>query len=179
MSLFIAGFVFLGLVAILALVGACRQNRDWEEQTMKWSNEDGQAATDVLLIVVALVLVVLLLIGGAFGCKSYGRYQKRADANNDVKVTAIQIRNQEQRVKIAKQKAQIRFENAKGIREAQDEIAKTLTPLYVQFEMVEALKAIATSGKNNSLVYIPAGANGIPLVSTNDSTKVTRPEDDK
>lgn len=119
-----------------------------------------------ITLLVALLLVVGLLVGGAFGCKAYKRYQVRADANNQVKVTAIQIRNQAQRVKIAKQKAQIRFQTAIGIKKAQDEIQKTLTPLYVQFEMVDALKAIAGSGKNNSIVYIPAGANGIPLVST-------------
>jgi hypothetical protein len=117
-------------------------------------------------ISVALALVVLLSIGGAFGCNAYGRYQARADANNRVKVSAIEIRNQAQRVKIAKQHAQIRFQNAIGIRESQDEIAKTLTPLYVQFEMVQALQSIAASGSNNSIVYIPSGANGIPLVST-------------
>jgi hypothetical protein len=45
----------------------------------------------------------------------------------------------------------------------------------VQFEMVQALQAIAASGSNNSVVYIPAGANGIPLVSTANPTRVTRP----
>ncbi len=32
--------------------------------------------------------------------------------------------------------------------------------------MVDALKQIAKSGKNSSVVYLPSGANGIPLVST-------------
>jgi hypothetical protein len=112
---------------------------------------------------VGLVLFVALLM---FLVPAYGRYQKRADAKNTVKVSAIQIRNQEQRVKIAKQQAQIRLQRAIGIRRAQDEIQSTLTPLYVQFEMVDALKSIAASGSNNSVVYIPAGANGIPLIAT-------------
>jgi hypothetical protein len=116
--------------------------------------------------IAAFVLAVVLVFGLAAGCKSFGRYQRRADANNNVKVSNIEIRNQAQRVVVAKQKASIRLQNAIGVREAQDEIAKTLTPLYVQFEMVDALKTIAASGQNNSIVYIPAGANGIPLVST-------------
>lgn len=119
----------------------------------------------VVAVVLALALTVVLLFLLVAGWKSFHRYQVRADANNNVKVTAIQIRNQEQRVKIAQQEAAIRFERSKGIRESQDEIAKTLTPLYVQFEMVEALKEIAHSGRNNSVVYLPSGANGIPLVS--------------
>lgn len=109
---------------------------------------------------VLALFVAILFLGPA-----YGRYQKRANANNNVKVSKIQIRNQEQRVKIAQQQAQIRLQNAIGVRKAQDEISRTLTPLYVQFEMVDALKTIATTGSNNSVVYIPVGANGIPLIS--------------
>jgi hypothetical protein len=55
--------------------------------------------------------------------------------------------NQEQRVRIAKQKAQIRYQNAIGVQAARrTRSQKTLTPLYVQFEMVDALKTIAQSG---------------------------------
>lgn len=101
----------------------------------------------------------------------YNRYQKRADAQNNVKVSAIEIQNQEQRVKIAKQHAQIRYQNSIGIRESQDEIAKTLTPLYVQFEMTQALQAIATSGRNNSVIYIPTSpTSGLPVVPTSNTT---------
>jgi hypothetical protein len=116
---------------------------------------------------VALLLATLLLVGGASGCKSWSRYQQRADASNQVKVTAIQIHNQQQRVKIAKQHAEIRYQNSIGIREAQDEIAKTLTPLYVAFEMTQALQAVATSGNNNSVIYLPTNpATGLPVVPT-------------
>lgn len=86
-------------------------------------------------------------------------------AKNQIQLTNIQVKNQAQRVRIAQQQAQIRLENAKGVREAQDEISKTLTPLYVQLEMMDALKGIAKSGKNSSVVYVPSGSNGIPLVS--------------
>lgn len=133
----------------------------------------------LVLAAVALLLAVAVLIGGVFGCvgatKSFNRYQKRADAKNQVQISEIEIQNQAQRVQIAKQKAEIRRQDAIGIREAQDQIAKTLTPLYVQFEMTEALKAIALSGSNNSTVFIPSGAAGIPLVSNTDPTRVGRP----
>ena len=118
----------------------------------------------ILYGVLALILTISLSFGLAAGCKGFNRYQKRADATNNVKVSAIEIRNQAQRVLIAKQKAAIRKQDAIGVREAQDEIAKTLTPLYVQFEMTEALKEIATSGQNNSTVFIPSGPSGIPLI---------------
>lgn len=141
-------------------------------------------------VFLALVLIIALLLGSVQIFKAFGRYQGRADraqarqqalydAQNTVRVTAIEIQNQQQRVKVAQQQAQIRFENAKGVREAQDEIAKTLTPLYVQFEMTEALKEIAHSGSNSSVVYIPSGAAGIPLVSTTDPTQVGSPNGGK
>lgn len=119
------------------------------------------------LIVLGSIGFVLFVGGLMVLLPAYGRYQSRANAHNQVRVTAIQIQNQEQRVKIAKQHAQIRFQNAIGIREAQDEIAKTLTPLYVAFEMTQALQQIATSGQNNSVIYLPTSpTNGLPLVPT-------------
>jgi hypothetical protein len=128
--------------------------------------EEGQSNTTLVLgSIVALIVVVGLLVGAFMGIKAMGRYQKRQDAMNRVKVSEIEIRNQEQRVKIAQQEAEIRHEQSKGVRTAQDEIAKTLTPLYVQFEMVEALKEIARSGSNSSVIFIPAGEAGIPVIT--------------
>lgn len=126
--------------------------------------------------VIAVVGLVGIILGCMFGFKAYGRYQSRQDvqnyvtnskvkANNQVRLNEIEIGQQKQRVKIEQQKAQIRFEKSKGIREAQDEIAKTLTPLYVQFEMTEALKEIALSGKNSSVIYIPTGPDGLPVTA--------------
>lgn len=124
------------------------------------------------LVAISVVLVFLIWFAGA----SVGRFQARQDAANRVKVSAIEIRNQAQRVKIARQKAEIRLQDAIGVRHAQDEIAKTLTPLYVQFEMVDALRRIAESGRNNTVVYVPSGANGIPLVSTVNPDTVGAPQ---
>lgn len=136
----------------------------------------GRAAAVIGILFVTLVLVVGGIIGLIAGAKAFGRHQAMSDAHNranialvkarnNVQVTKIEISNQAQRVQVAQQQAEIRLENAKGVREAQDEISKTLTPLYVQFEMIQALEDIAKSGKNSSVVYIPAGANGVPLVS--------------
>lgn len=136
-------------------------------------------STDYLKVTVAGVAAVIvalaLLVGLIAGFKAFSRYQKRADANNNVKISAIEIRNQAQRVQIAKQKAQIRFQDAVGLREAQNEIAKTLTPLYVAFEMTQALQAIATSGQNNSVIYLPTNPNnGLPVVPTSNSVTPTQ-----
>lgn len=121
---------------------------------------------------VGVVVLITLWIGVWSVYKATSRYQKRADAGNQVKVSAIQIRNQAQRVLIAKQKAEIKHQTAIGQRLANEEIARRLTPLFVQYEMIEALKAISIGGRNNSVVYIPAGANGVPLVSVSNQPQV-------
>jgi len=137
---------------------------------------------------VAVLAALLLVIAGAIaGFKSFGRYQSTADANNQASIalihahnltqtTAIQISTQAQQLKVHQQQAEIRQADAVGVREAQDEIAKTLTPLYVQFEMTQAIEKIATSGKNSSVIYIPSGAGGVPLVAgAGTSPAVTTP----
>lgn len=138
--------------------------------------------------VAGVALTVALLFGGVSGCKAFSRYQDRADrsqsraqalkdAGNQVSISQIEIANQSQRVEIAKQQAEIRKQDAIGIREAQDQISKTLTPLYVQFEMVEAIKQIALSGNNSSVIYIPSGAAGIPLIADATDGRVGLPRD--
>lgn len=118
----------------------------------------------IVLSIVALVVLIGLSIGGASGCKSYNRYQKRADASNSVKVTHILIQKAQQQAKInnaeiaaTKAEANKRFWEATGIRRAQDEISRTLTPLYVQHEAIQKLPEAKA-------IYVPAGANGIPQV---------------
>lgn len=147
------------------------------------NNESTMKPASIVLLVLVGVLVIAGFVALPFGCKSYNRYQKRMDAKNKVKVTAIQIQNMKQKslvtkqqIQLTKQLAEIRHQQSIGIRKAQDEIAKTLTPLYVQFEMTEALKEIARSGQNNSVVYIPAGASGVPLVATTNPDQVTAPD---
>lgn len=126
------------------------------------------------LLVLAGIFIIGLVVGAIvlmmFAFPAYNRYQKRANASNEVSVNHIIIRQQAQNVLIAKQQAQIRIQNAVGLRKAQDEIRKTLTPLYVQFEMVQALQAIATSGQNNTVVYLPTNpSTGLPVVPVSNS----------
>ena len=64
---------------------------------------------------------------------------------------------------IAKRDAEIRIEEAKGIAQAQKIINATLTPNYLQHEAIQAQNEMANS-PNHTTVYIPVGANGIPLV---------------
>jgi hypothetical protein len=116
-----------------------------------------------IFLVVSLLFVVI--IGMTFGVKAYSRYQKRQDAKNNVQINHTRIKYFTQQKQIERINAEIRVIHAVGIRKSQDEIAATLTPLYVSFEQTEALKAIAMSGKNNSVVFVPTNPNnGLPIV---------------
>lgn len=140
----------------------------------------------VTTVLGALVALMVLIMGVTAGFGAYHRWSAVQSANNEAHVARIHAANQtqvnellisanQQQVKIHEQQAQIRLADAVGIREAQDKISQTLTPLYVQFEMVDALKQMAVSGKNNTVVYIPTGANGIPLIANANPNQVTTP----
>lgn len=126
---------------------------------------------------VATLLGLVLLVGGAIGgcagIKAFNRAQARANANNQVTLTHIRIQQAQQQAQIVNAEIQAtvaeankRFQESVGIRRAQDEISKTLTPLYIQHEAIQAEEQIATSGQNNTVVYVPSGAMGVPLVQT-------------
>lgn len=121
---------------------------------------------------VIVCVVFLALAVGALGpgCAAYKRWQKREDAHNKVQVVRIEIQKAEEEAKV--NKAQIKATEAEaekrvaesvGIKKAQVEINKTLTPLYVQHEYVQALEKTAAS-PSHTTTFIPTGANGIPIV---------------
>jgi regulator of protease activity HflC (stomatin/prohibitin superfamily) len=67
-------------------------------------------------------------------------------------------------VEIARKDAERRVVEAEGIARATQIIQQRLTPLYVQHEAIEAQKAMVGS-PNHSVIYIPVGPMGVPLVS--------------
>lgn len=80
-------------------------------------------------------------------------------------INDIQIQQTQQLVKVQEQKAQIAVEEAKGIAQSQKIINDTLTPLYIQHEAIVAQKDQVNS-PNHTVIYIPSGNNGVPLVTT-------------
>lgn len=122
-------------------------------------------------VVVASVAIIVLIAVAMLLLPAYGRYQSRADAHNRVRINNTRIQYYQQQEGIERKKAEIRVIHAIGIRKAQDHIATTLTPLYVQWEAIQAELAMANS-RNNSMVYIPVGANGVPLVSVTGQPQV-------
>lgn len=152
-------------------------------------NEDSTASNILFITLagaVATIVALGVLLGIYFSVKTVGRYQERADRSqnraqklkdvrNEVTVNSILISTFGQKEKIEQKKADIRFIASTGVRRAQDEIAKTLTPLYVQFEMIDALKAVAASGRNATVIYIPTGSNGLPIVNVTGKSPSSTP----
>ena len=152
------------------------------------AGEQGSAPIAVRLVlwgsgaVLALVVLVGVGIGISAALKAYGRAEERADARNRVALTHIAIRRAQQQSRITRAQiqateadAQKRFAQAVGIRRAQDEIASSLTGHYLQYEAIQAQKAVATSGRNNTLIYVPSGSNGVPLFQDPQNVNRLRP----
>ncbi|MBI9086024.1 MAG: hypothetical protein JEZ11_20665 [Desulfobacterales bacterium] len=93
-------------------------------------------------------------------------YPKVVTEAVEKKLAAKQLLDEkETQREIAKKDAEIRIEEAKGIAEAQKIINSTLTKNYLQHEAINAQLKMASS-PNHTTVYIPSGANGIPLIGT-------------
>lgn len=142
---------------------------------MTESTKNGFGIAAVCGIVVMLVFGIIF--GSIAGCgtiKNFHRSQKRQDAENNVKITHIKIRQTNQQVQIVraqinitKAEAEKRYQESIGIKRSQDEIAKTLTPAYLQHEAIQAQRAHTGA----ATVYIPSGNQGIPLVATTPPTR--------
>jgi len=136
------------------------------------TNEGGDWRWGLILLVSSITL--LITVGGSFGlmagCKAFNRYQARADAQNEVEVTETKIHVAEQQalvnraeIEATKAEAEKKYQESIGIKNAQVEINKTLTPLYVQHEAINAQLAMADS-PNHTIIWAPSGSNGVPSV---------------
>jgi regulator of protease activity HflC (stomatin/prohibitin superfamily) len=93
-------------------------------------------------------------------------YPKIVTEAVEKKLAAQQLLEEKETQKaIASKDAEIKIEEAKGIAEAQKIINSTLTQNYLQHEAINAQLKMADS-PNHTTVYIPSGANGIPIVET-------------
>jgi hypothetical protein len=113
--------------------------------------------------VVTIAVFVALMFGFHAGYKSYHRYQRVQDAKNREKIVQMETKAVAQEVELERQKALIRVEEANGISQAQNIIAGTLTPEYLTYLSIQAQMDFANSN-NDTIIYIPVGENGIPLI---------------
>ncbi len=82
------------------------------------------------------------------------------------KLAATQVLEQTTiEIQTAKARAQIREAEADGVAKAMDIINQKLTPLYVQYEAIQAQQKMVDS-PNHTEIYIPVGPMGVPVVGT-------------
>jgi hypothetical protein len=149
------------------------------------TKEEPVIAKIILWSLAALLGITVLTatgVGLSAGVTAYQRAQQRTDAHNRVELTRIERNRARAQTLVARAqiatteaRAQARYQDAIGARRAQDEISRTLTARYLQYQAIQAQQAVATSGRNNTLIYLPSGAGGVPLVQDPQSVNRLRP----
>jgi hypothetical protein len=87
------------------------------------------------------------------------------------KIAATQVLDQKTtEIQITVKEAEKREKEAVGVARAVATIKGQLTPAYLQYEAIKAQLAMVSS-PNHSVMYIPVGPMGVPLVGTIDMSK--------
>jgi SPFH domain / Band 7 family len=87
------------------------------------------------------------------------------------KIAATQVLEQKTtEIQITVKDAEKREKEAEGVARAMATIKSQLTPEYLQYEAIKAQLAMVSS-PNHTVMYIPVGAMGVPLVGTIDMSK--------
>lgn len=114
---------------------------------------------------VALTITIGLLIGMAFGCKEYNRYQGRQDAKNDL-IRAESTR----KIKVEEAKAtqlsavelkKAEITRAEGVAAANKIINNSITPAYLRYFYIQQLSEVEHLG--GKIIYVPTEA-GLPIL---------------
>jgi len=111
----------------------------------------------------AFLSTVIVIVVIWAGLKSFSRYQRVADAKNEQRVIEMRVDQTRQLVEVEKQKASVRVAEAEGIAESQRIIDSSLTEDYLTYLAIQAQMEMSHS-PNTTVIYIPVGDNGIPLV---------------
>ncbi|KKT80848.1 MAG: hypothetical protein A3B99_05310 [Candidatus Yanofskybacteria bacterium RIFCSPHIGHO2_02_FULL_44_12b] len=100
--------------------------------------------------------------------------QEVSDAVANKLATTQLLERKTTEIEIEKKDKEKRVIQAQGIAQAMAIIQQQLTGQYLQHEAIEAQKLMVNS-PNNTVVYIPVGPMGVPIVGTMDVTKPGAP----
>lgn len=92
-----------------------------------------------------------------------------ANAVADKLATTQTLEKKRTEIEIEKQEKEKRIIQAEGIAKSMEIINERLTPNYLQHEAIESQKMILNSPNCQTVVYIPSGSMGVPLVGTFDT----------
>lgn len=129
------------------------------------NQENNNVIKIVILSFCGLLGVIAFFWFLIFAVQGYGRWNRLQNEDNQTRINDIKISQTAQLVKVQQQKAQIEIAQAIGIAKSQSIIKSTITPTYLQYLAIEAQKDEINS-PNHTVIYLPSGDNGIPLVQT-------------
>jgi superfamily II DNA or RNA helicase len=93
------------------------------------------------------------------------QYKKELTDAIEKTLVAKQIALQKiEELKVQKNENEILVERAKGAALVQEERSKHLTPLLVQQQAVEALSKMAENPNKTTIIFIPVGSGGLPVI---------------
>ena len=88
------------------------------------------------------------------------------------KIAATQVLDQKTtEIQITVKEAEKREKEAEGVARAMATIKSQLTPEYLQYEAIKAQLTMVSS-QNHTVMYIPVGPMGVPLVGTIEMSKI-------
>lgn len=124
------------------------------------------------------VVLMTLLFGTIAVGQAFSRYQRVKNARNEQRVIEMKVKQTQMLVEVEKQKAAVRVAEAQGIADSQAIIDSSLSDQYLTYLSIQAQMDFASSD-NNTIIYIPVGDNGIPLIRDTSADAPTTTEGDK
>jgi regulator of protease activity HflC (stomatin/prohibitin superfamily) len=117
------------------------------------------------LSIAGLVIVFALLIGGVAGCKEFGRYQYRQDAENNLKRAEFEKKIKVEEARATRDSAgllaEAEIERSKGVAQANKIIAHSITAEYLRYFYIQQLSEVEHLG--GKIIYVPTEA-GLPIL---------------
>ena len=116
----------------------------------------------VILIVIAAVMIIM---------PQYNVWQRKLGGEAQLReqeyAKQIQVEQAKAELESARLLREAEVERSKGVAESMEIISQELekNPNYLQYLAIQAQMKMAES-PNHTTVYIPVGANGIPLIKT-------------
>jgi regulator of protease activity HflC (stomatin/prohibitin superfamily) len=136
------------------------QRYDWQELTNRIDTVSEAVLAKVKQLTVATPFDVASVVVGNIQFPP-AIAQSVADAQSASQI----LQRKEMEIKQAEADARKRVAEAHGVAEAMDIVQKKLTGSYLQHEAIEAQKLMVNS-PSHTVIYIPCGPNGVPLVNT-------------
>lgn len=120
---------------------------------------------------IAVIIMVLLLIGGLmWGVPVYKVWSAgmagRASLSHADFERQVQVVNAQANLQAQKYNAESEIARAGGVAKANEIIKNSITELYVKYLWVHTLDQT-----NNQIIYVPLGADGLPITEAGRAVK--------